>query len=114
MHQLSGISLVPIAFKLLTSVFCERLKPHAKTLIGAYQCGFRPGKSAVDQIFALCQILEKRHEHQDRTHHLFVDFKAAFDSPVRNRVYAAMSELGIPAKLIRHCRMKLSSKCCSV
>ena len=34
----------------------------------------------------------------------FVDFNAAFD-----RVYAAMSELGIPAKLIRLCRKTLSN-----
>ena len=108
-----GISLLPIAYKVLTSVLCERLKPHAKALIGPYQCGFRPGKSTIDQIFTLRQILEKRHENQDKTHHLFVDFKAAFDSPVRDRVYTAMSELGIPAKLIRLCRMTLSNSCSS-
>ena len=37
----------------------------------------------------------------------------ALDSPVRNRVYAAMSELSIPAKLIRRCRMTLSNSCSS-
>ena len=47
-------------------------------------------------------------------HHLLVDFRAAFDSPVRYRVYTAMSELGIHAKLIRLCRMTLSSSCSSV
>ena len=60
-------------------------------LIGPYHCGFRPGKVTIDQMFALRQILEKRHENRDKTHHLFVNFKAAFDSPVRGRVYARMS-----------------------
>ena len=104
----------PISYKVLTRVLCERLKPHAKALIAPYQCGFRPSKSTIDQIFTLRQILEKRHEDQDRTHHLLVDLKAAFDSPVRDRVYTAMSELGIPAKLIRLCRMTLSNLCCSI
>ena len=45
---------------------------------------------------------------------IFIDFTAAFDSPVRDRVYTAMSELGIPAKLIRLCRMMLSYSCSSV
>ena len=47
-------------------------------------------------------------------HYIFVDFKAAFVSPVRDRVYSAMSELGIPTKLIRLCRMTLSNSCSSV
>ncbi|XP_060665791.1 uncharacterized protein LOC132798086 [Drosophila nasuta] len=76
-----GISLLPVAYKVLTSVLCERLKPHAEALIGPYQCGFRPGKSTVDQIFTLRQILEKSYENQIDTYHLFVDYKAAFDSP---------------------------------
>ena len=40
-----GISLLPIAYKVLTGVLCERLKPLVTTLIGPDQCSFRPGKS---------------------------------------------------------------------
>ena len=109
-----GISLLPIAYKVLTGVLCERLKPLVKTLIGTYQCGFRPSKSTIYQIFTLRQILEKIHEKQVDTHHLLVDYKAAFDRPIRDRVFAAMSELGIPAKLIRLCRMTLSNSYSSV
>ena len=50
---------LPIEYKVLTTVLCEILKHHAKALIGPYQCGFRPGKSTIDQIFTLRQILEK-------------------------------------------------------
>ena len=35
-----GISLLPIAYKVRTSVLYQILKPHAKALIGPYQCGF--------------------------------------------------------------------------
>ena len=102
-----GISLLNIAYKVLASVLCERLKPTVNQLIGPYQCGFRPGKSTIDQIFTIRQILEKTHERRIDTHHLFVDFKAAFDSTERSYLYAAMSEFGIPAKLIRLCKMTL-------
>ena len=98
-----------IAYKVLTSVLCERLKPHTKALIGAYQCGFRPTK-----LFTLRQILEKRDVNQDKAQDLVVNFKIAFESPLRDRIYAAMSELGISAKLIRLCRMTLSNLCSSV
>ena len=109
-----GISLLTIAYKVLSSVLCGRLKPFANTLIGPYQCGVRSGKSTIDQIFTLRQILEKTHEKQVDTHHLFVDYKAAFDSPIRDCLYATMSEFGIPAKLIRLCRMTLSNTTSSV
>ena len=32
-----GISLIPIAYKILSAILCERLKPYAKMLIGPYQ-----------------------------------------------------------------------------
>ncbi|XP_070136101.1 uncharacterized protein [Drosophila bipectinata] len=79
-----GISLLPVAYKVLTSIFTLR------------------------------QILEKSYENQIDTYHLFVDYKAAFDSPRRDRLYAVMSELGIPVKLTRLCRMTLSNTISSV
>ena len=71
-------------------------------------------QTTIDQIFTLRQILVTRYENQDKTHQLFVDSSAALDSPVRDRLYAAMSELGIPAKLKRLCRITLSNSCSSV
>lgn len=55
-------SLIVISYTVLSSVICERLKPHANKLFGPYQCDFRPGKSSIDQIFGLHQILKKSHE----------------------------------------------------
>ncbi|XP_049306066.1 LINE-1 retrotransposable element ORF2 protein isoform X2 [Bactrocera dorsalis] len=109
-----GISLLNIAYKVLSNVLCERLKPTVNKLIGPYQCGFRPGKSTTDQIFTMRQILEKTRERRIDTHHLFVDFKTAFDSTKRSCLYAAMSEFGIPAKLIRLCKLALSNTKSSV
>ena len=54
-----GISQLMIAYRILFIVLCERLKPFVNKLIGSYQCGFRPGKSSIYQIFTLRQILEK-------------------------------------------------------
>ena len=48
-----GISLLNIAYKILASIMCERLKPHVIRIIGPYQCGFMPGKSTTDQISGL-------------------------------------------------------------
>ena len=109
-----GISLIPIAYKVMSSVLCERLKPILENLIGPYQSGFRPGKSKTDQIFTLRQILEKTQEMQIDTDHIFIDYKAAFDSPIRQKLLDAMAEFGIPAKSIRLCRTILTDTKSSV
>ncbi|XP_054084799.1 uncharacterized protein LOC128921370 [Zeugodacus cucurbitae] len=90
------------------SVLCPIHKKGDPTIC-ANQCGFRPGKSTTDQIFTMRQILEKTREKRIDTHHLYVDFKAAFDSTKRSCLYAAMSQFGIPAKLIRLCKLTLSN-----
>ena len=100
MHQLL-LGFLPLAYKVLTGILYGRLKPLDKTLMGSYEFAFRPGKSTIKQDFTLRQILEKSHENQVVTNHIFVDYKAAIDSPIRDRVFAAMSGLGIPAQLIK-------------
>ena len=72
--------------------------PYVETTIGDYQCGYHGERSTVDQIFTIRQILEKCGEHGKDTHHLFIDFKTAYDSIDRHNLYAAMEELNIPKK----------------
>jgi hypothetical protein len=57
--------------------------PHANAAVQHYQAGFQLGKSKKDQLFALRQILEKCNEFNIRTHHLFIDFKAAYDTIIK-------------------------------
>jgi hypothetical protein len=50
-------------------------------IVGNYQCGFQVGKSALDQIQSVRQILEKKTlEYGVITFHLFIDFKVAYDT----------------------------------
>ena len=109
-----GISLLNIAYKILASILSERLKPHVIKIVGSYQCGFMPDRSTTDQIFTLRQILEKTHEFQVDTHHLFIDFRQAYDTPQRNELFKAMNLFGIPSKLIKLCQMTLNDTCRSV
>ena len=103
-----GISLINIGYKILSTILCERLKPYCNRQIGNYQCGFRPGKSTTDQMFTLRQILQKTNEFKIDTHHLFIDFKAAYDSISREELFDAMAEFNIPQKLIQLSRMTLN------
>jgi hypothetical protein len=80
--------------------FYDRLLSHANAVVQHYQAGLQSGKSTTNQLFALRQILEKCNEFNITTHHLFIDFKAAYDTIIRNEVYVGMSELNFPTKLI--------------
>jgi len=95
-----GVTLLCVAYKIFSNILFNRLMPCLETTIGDYHCGYRGERSTVDQIFTVRQILEKYDEHGKDTPHLFIDFKAAYDSIDKRSLYAAMEELNIPKKLI--------------
>ncbi|RLU18885.1 hypothetical protein DMN91_009243 [Ooceraea biroi] len=102
-----GISLLNTAYKIFSSLLCDRITPFAETSIGEYQCGFRTNRFTIDQIFTVRQILKKTWEFGDATWHAFVDFQKAYDKVHRTAVYRAMREIRIPEKLIRLTRMTM-------
>jgi sorting nexin-29 len=54
-----GISPLCVPYKLFTSILRDRLEPLAERIISEYQAGFRKGRSTIEQIFTVKQILEK-------------------------------------------------------
>nr|XP_037869231.1 uncharacterized protein LOC119628999 [Bombyx mori] len=68
-----GISLLNTAYKIFANVLFGKLKPFVEPRLGEYQCGFRPGRSTIDQIFSLRQILEKTLEFNADTSALAVE-----------------------------------------
>lgn len=108
------IVLLTCAYKVLSNILFEKLIPHAERELGKYQAGFRRGRSTTDQIFTLRTILEKCKEHWIVTHHLFVDFKSAYDSVTRPELYQGLEEMNVPKKLIRLVRMTMTSSKCIV
>ena len=50
---------------------------YAEEIIGDHRCGFRRNRSTTDHIFCIRQILEKKWEHNEAVHQLFIDFKKA-------------------------------------
>jgi hypothetical protein len=80
------ICLLNVTYKVFAKILYDRLLPHANAAVQHYQAGFQSDKSTTGQLFALRQILEKCNEFNITTHHLFIDFKAAYDTIIRNEV----------------------------
>ena len=49
----------------------------------------------------LCLSIEKKWEHNEAVHQLFIDFKKAYDSVRREALHNILIEFGIPKKLVR-------------
>jgi sorting nexin-29 len=87
----------------------ETLRPKIEAILGWYQTGFQEGKGTTDQIHTLQQILERMKQQNITAFYLFVDFKSAFDSVIREQLYATTLEMGIPMKLVKLTRASLTS-----
>jgi hypothetical protein len=90
------------------------MAPYAERIIGQYQAGFRGGKSTIHQISTLRQILEKTLEYGVDTHHIFIDYKAAYDSVNRRELFRAMIDLGVPNQLVSLTKLTLEKVECKV
>jgi hypothetical protein len=105
-----GISLLPTTYKILSNILLSRLIPYVDEIMGDHQGEFRWNRSTTDHIHVFCirQILEKKWEQNEAVHHLFIDFKKAYDSVRREALYNILIEFGIRKKLVRLIKMCLT------
>ena len=75
-----AIKITNVAYKILSQIHFRRLSSLVNRFVERYQARFTDGRSTTDQIFTVRQILQKCREYQVSTHHLVIDFKAAYDS----------------------------------
>ena len=104
-----GISLLCTAYKVFSNILRTRILAELEDVVGEYQGGFRGGRSTIDQLFVVRQTMEKFYEYNVDLHQIFVDFKMAYDSINRNRLYAIMLDFGIPKKLVRLTKMTMTN-----
>jgi sorting nexin-29 len=97
-----SVSLLNVFYKVFTTIV-TLCREH----ICEYQCGFRKGRSTMDHIFTIRQVLEKCYKQNINVYQLYVGFRQAFDSINRQFIYEAMAEFGIPSKLISLTKMTL-------
>jgi len=92
-----GITVGPAVGKLFAMVLEERLTRWAETqeLRAIGQAGFRRGFRTTDQLFVLRTLVEQSKANLKPLHCCFVDFKKAFDTVPRARLWEVLKERGI-------------------
>jgi len=95
-----GISLLNTEYKIYTKIFAKRLTVTAEALLLEEQNGFRKDRSCMDCIFSASQIIGKHREFNFSTYIAFIDFKKAFESVDRDKLWTIMSSKGIQTHLI--------------
>jgi len=54
-----GIAVLNMTYKVFSKILLGRLEPIAEECKGNYQCGFRKGRSTIDQLSITGQLMEK-------------------------------------------------------
>ena len=96
-----GIALSSIPAKVANRMILNRIRPVVDPLLRPNQNGFRPGRSTVAHILALRRLIEGVKEFNLAAVLVFVDFKKAFDSIHRGRMFKILKAYGIPEKLVK-------------
>ncbi|KAK0132808.1 LINE-1 reverse transcriptase [Merluccius polli] len=91
----------------------RRVRQIVEPRIQEEQCGFRPGRGTVDQLYTLCRILEGAWEFAQPVHMCFVDLEKAFDHVPRGVLWGVLREYGVSDPLIRAVR-SLYDRCQSL
>ena len=77
-------------------ILLERLQTIIEPQLFEAQCGFRKGRSTVDQIWVIWQVVERAKEYHTPVCMSFVDLTKAYDSVNRQALIAIVKEYGVP------------------
>uniref|UniRef100_A0A674P165 Reverse transcriptase domain-containing protein n=1 Tax=Takifugu rubripes TaxID=31033 RepID=A0A674P165_TAKRU len=108
-----GITLLGLPGKVYSGVLERRVRRTVEPRIQEEQCGFRPGRGTVDQLYTLSRVFEGAWEFAQPVHMCFVDLEKAFDRVPQGVLWGVLREYGVSGPLIRAVR-SLYDRCQSL
>lgn len=96
-----ALSVTSSLSRLWGKLIQKRLRHEIGTAIGEDQSGFTPGRSCVDNLYTLQQVMEKKRNKDQELHIAFIDLKKAYDNVPRNKLIHTLKAIGTSNYLIR-------------
>jgi len=98
-----GITLLSVVGKLYSMILNQRVTAwcEAHRVLVEEQAGFRPGRSTLDHLFSLSEIIRTRKNLGKKTHCCFLDIREAYDRVFRVGLWKRMLDVGINGKIWR-------------
>jgi hypothetical protein len=93
-----GIKLMSHTMKLWERVIEHRLR--GTTRVSTNQFGFMPGRSTIEAIFSIRQVMERFREQKKDLHMVFIDLEKAYDRIPRNVMWWALDKHKVPTKYV--------------
>jgi len=95
-----GISLLSVPYKVFCRMLLMRMQDGVEKKLRQEQAAYRRGRGTTEQIFILRNILEQSAEWQTPFYIAFIDFKKAFDSVRRDKLWNILRHYGIPDNFV--------------
>ena len=93
------IALISHASKVRLKILHARLQLYTNQELPDVQAEFRKGRGTRDQIVNICWIIEKAREFQENIYLCFINYGKAFDCVDHDKLWKALTEMGIPDHL---------------
>lgn len=95
-----GIAVTSSISRIYGKLIKNKIENEYKDIEAEEQAGFRAGRSTVDHLFCITQIIEKKLAVNQEVHLLYVDLRKAYDSIPQNKLWEALEKTNISANLI--------------
>uniref|UniRef100_A0A7I5EE48 Reverse transcriptase domain-containing protein n=1 Tax=Haemonchus contortus TaxID=6289 RepID=A0A7I5EE48_HAECO len=89
------ITLLPVLYKVFTRCLLARIRRQLDEAQPVEQAAFRRKFSTLDYIITCCRIIEAVREYHEPLILTFIDYRKAFDSIERGKIWSALNEQGI-------------------
>ena len=96
-----GISLRSLPGKVYAKCLERKCREIVESKLEDGRCGFRPGRSTMNQIFTLKQIFEKSWEYGKDLFACFVDLEKAYDRVPRDKLWKVLQQYSVNGQLLR-------------
>lgn len=95
-----GIAVTSSISRIYGKLIKNRIEEEYQNMEAEEQAGFRAGRSTIDHVFSITQIIEKKVARGQEVHLMFVDLRKAYDSVPLVKLWEALEKTNVNIELV--------------